>query len=126
LDPILIKPTLANTQTIVTLKDDLTMATDSSTREELEEYHLKLKDFIKDEKAVKTTKRSLHNVAWGQCSHMLRTKLKGDDESAKIEIDGDVVELLKKIRGVCQQMTTNASLYNSIDEAKKRYYIDMQ
>ena len=98
------------------------MVTEISTREELEEYRLKLKEFLKDKKAVKTTKRSLHNVVWGQCSQMLRTKLKGDDELAKIEIDGDVVELLKKIRGVCRQMTTNESLYDSIDEAKRRYY----
>ena len=60
---------------------------------------------------------------WGQCSHMLITKLKGDDELTKIEINGDVVELLKKIPGVYRQMTTNASLYDSIDEAKKRYYV---
>ena len=54
---------------------------------------------------------------------MFRNKLKGDDELAKIEINGDVVELLKKIRGVCRQMTTNASLYDSINEAKKMYYV---
>lgn len=53
---------------------------------------------------------------------MLRTKLKGDDSLAEIEIDGNVVELLKKIREVCKQMNTNTSLYNLIDEVKKRYY----
>lgn len=62
LEPVLVKPTLANNQAMVTLKDDLTMISESSTREELEEYRLKLKDFLKDEKAVKITKRSVHNV----------------------------------------------------------------
>ena len=102
------------------------MMTDSATREEIEEYRLKLKEYLKDEKAVKTTKRSLHNVVWGQCLHMLRTKLKGDDDFIIIENDGDVVELLKKIRGVCRQTTENASLYDSIDDTKKRYYLCRQ
>jgi len=41
-------------------------------------------------------------------------------------MSGDVVELLKKIRGVCREMTKNASLYGSIDEAKKRYFLYYQ
>ena len=53
-------------------------------------------------KLVKTIKRSLHNVVWGQCSHMLQTKLKGDNELKKIDLDGDVVALLKQIRGACR------------------------
>jgi len=57
---------------------------------------------------------------------MLRTKLQGDKDFIKIETSGDVVELLKKIRGVCREMTTNASLYDSIDEAKKRYFLYYQ
>jgi len=71
---------------------------------------------------MKTIKRSLRNVVWGQCSQILRTKLKGGDELKRIEIDGDEVELLKNIRGVCRQMTTNVPLYDSIDETKRRYY----
>ena len=53
---------------------------------------------------------------------MLSTKLKDDDSVPKIEVDGDVVEILKKNWGVYRQMTTNASLYDSIDEAERRYY----
>ena len=48
--------------------------------------------------------------------------MRGDEYLIKIEINGDVVKLLKKIGGVCRQMTTPASLYNSIDKAKKCYY----
>jgi len=120
--PDLTKTTLSNTKTTLTLKDDTVIVTDSATTEDIEEYRLKLKQYLKDKNAVKTTKRFLHNIAWGQCSHILRTKLKDDDALKKIETDGDVVELLKKIRGVCRQMTSNASIYDSIEEAKKRYY----
>jgi len=57
---------------------------DSVSTEEIEEYKIKLKEFLKDEKAVRTTKCLLHNVVWGQCSYMLRTKLKGDKDFIKI------------------------------------------
>jgi len=77
-------------------------------------------------KAIKTTKRSLHTIVWDQCSNTLRTKLKGYNELANIEVKRDIVELLEKIRGVCCQLTTNVSLYDSIDEAKKRCYTYMQ
>jgi len=57
---------------------------------------------------------------------MLRTKLKGDEDFIKTETSGDVVELLKNIRDVCKEMTTNTSLYDSTDEAKKRYFLYYQ
>jgi len=50
----------------------------------------------KTKKAVKAIKRSLHNVVWGQYSHMLKPKLRGDNELKQIILDGDVVALLKK------------------------------
>ena len=61
-EPVLVKLILANIQLTATLKYDSTMITDSSTRENLEDYCLKLRDFLKDKKAVKTRKRSLYNV----------------------------------------------------------------
>jgi len=124
--PTLIKPSFSNTKTQVTLKNNSKIMTDSAWREEIEEYKIKLKEYLKEEKAVRTTKRLLHNMVWGQCSHMLRTKLQGEEDFIKIETSSDVVELLKKIRGVCREMTTNASLYDSIDEAKKRYFLYYQ
>jgi len=95
------EPKLATTEEVITLKDDSKMKISSSTTEELEEFRIKIKEYLKDVKSVKTIKRSLHNMTWGQCSHMLQIKLKGDDELKKIELEGDVVALLKKIRGAC-------------------------
>ena len=40
----------------------------------------------------------------------------------QIEINVDIVKLLKKTQGACCQMDTNASIYNSLDETKNRYY----
>ena len=47
---------------------------------------------------------------------MMRTKLKGNEKFEEVELNGDVVELLKMIRGTCREMTTNASLHDAIDE----------
>ena len=52
----------------------------------------------------------------------MRTKLRGKDDFEKVKLSGNVVELLKMVRGTCREMTTNASLYDAIDESKKRYY----
>jgi len=38
--PVLVKPRLANTKTEATLKDDTTLITESSIREEIEEFRL--------------------------------------------------------------------------------------
>jgi len=92
--PVLIKPTLVNKRTDVTLKDDSKIMMDSAAREDVKEYRLKLKEYIKDERQVKATKRSLPNMVLGQCLHMLRTNLRDDDDFTNIKINGDVVELL--------------------------------
>jgi len=74
--PVLTKPTLVNKRIEVTLKDDSNIMIYSATKEDVDEYRLKLKEYIKDKRSIKTTKRSLHNVLWGQCSHMLCIKLR--------------------------------------------------
>ena len=40
----------------------------------------------------------------------------------QIEKDGDVVALLKVVRGISREMITNASLYDAIDKSKRKYY----
>ena len=100
--PVLTKLILVNTRIEVILKHDSKIMTDSATRENLEKYRLKLKEYIKYEMSIKETKRSLHKAVWVQCSHMLRTKLRGDNDIINIEKDGDIIELLKRIRFVCR------------------------
>ena len=121
-ESILVNPTLSDEKTTYILKDNSEMVQESLTREEVEEYKIKLKEYLRDEKVAKTVKRLLHNAVWGQgsymlsrlgqCSHILRTKLKGNKSLLKVKLEGDVIELLKMIRSVRRKMTTNASLYN--------------
>ena len=45
---------------------------------------------------------------------------KGNFES--VELSSNVLELLKMVQGTCDKMTTNASLYDAINESKRRYH----
>ena len=51
--PVLTKPKLAGKKETMILKDGDTRTIDSSSQEEIEEYKIKLKEYLKDEKAVK-------------------------------------------------------------------------
>ena len=64
--PILIKPTLSSKKETLVLENKEVCTIETSTQEEIEEFKIKLKEFLKDEKAVKTIKRSLHSMVWGQ------------------------------------------------------------
>ena len=90
---------------------------DMDTVEE-EEFRYKAKAYAKESAAFKSTVRSLFNVIWGQCSQMMKRKLKGDENMKKVEKDGNAAELLKMIRGVSREIDMNASIYDAIDEAK--------
>ena len=61
---------------------------------------------------------SLYNIITGKCSKLMLSKRKGKRKMIQIEKDADVVELLKFIREISRMMSTNASMYDSLDEAK--------
>ena len=82
------------------MKNGDTRDIEVSSQEEIEEFKIKLKEYLKDDKSIKTIKRSLHNVVWGQYLHMMQTKLRGNQNFEKIELSGDVMELLKMVRGM--------------------------
>ena len=121
--PVLTKPNLTSKNKTSTFEGGVTRIVTTLSQEEIEEYNIKLKEFLKDEKAVKTIKRLLHNVIWGQCLQMMQTKLRGNEKLEQVDLDDDVVELLKMVQGACREMTTNASLHDAVDETKRRYYI---
>ena len=89
---------------------------------EREAYRCEVKNYAKECATLKTTMRSLFNVVTGQCSKMMKSKLKGEDTYKKIEEDGDVTSLLRLIRTTSRQVNTNESVYNAIDEAVGKYY----
>ena len=79
----------------ITVNDDGTTTTTISKFEEMT-YTERIKQWIRDDKSLKTTIRSLHNIVWGQCSRLIKNQLMMEKNFNDIEKDGDVTELLKK------------------------------
>ena len=89
---------------------------------ERDSYRCEVKNYTKETAALKTTKRSLFNVVTGQCSKLMKSKLKGESTFEKVEEDGDIASLLKLIRKISREVNTNESVYDAVDEAVGRYY----
>jgi hypothetical protein len=78
--------------------------------------------WIKETKSLQTTIQSLYNIVWVQCSKLMCNKVRAVKDFRDIENKGDVTRLLLEIRGVSHQLEANMSVYNSLDEAKKKFY----
>jgi hypothetical protein len=89
-------------------------------------YQEQIKQWIKDTNSLTATTQSLYNIVWGQCSKLMRNKLCAVQNFQKIETDGDVTALFKEIRGISHQLESNTSVYDSLDEAKRRFYLYKQ
>ena len=53
---------------------------------------------------------------------MMISRMADGEKMKQVKKDGNVVRLIQIIRGISREMTTNAPLYDAIDEAKRRYY----
>jgi hypothetical protein len=85
-------------------------------------FHERVKQRIKETNSLKATTQSLYNVVWGQCSKLMQNKLKAVPNIQTLENEGNVTTLLKEIRGISHQLESNTSIYDSLDEAKRRFY----
>ena len=64
-------------------------------------YQLKLKEYIKEKRALNMALKSLWAVIWDQCSTLIRTKLEKRKDIKDLKKSGNVVELLKYIQQAC-------------------------
>ena len=101
--------------------DDGTVTKITSKFEEMK-YTENVKQWIRDDKSLKATIRSLYNIVWGQCSKLMKNKITMAKNFSTFESKGDVTELLKEVRRVSLQIETNTSVYDAMDEAKSLYY----
>ena len=81
-----------------------------------------IKQWIRDDRSLEATTRSLYNIVWGQCSKQVRNKVKMSNIFEKIKEKGDATSLLKEIRSVMLQIETNTSIYDATDKAKSIIY----
>jgi hypothetical protein len=108
---------IATTVTIVDGKEVKTLSKFDETV-----FQEQVKQWIKDSTSLKATLRSMYNIVWGQCSRLMQNKLRAIAHFQTIENDGNVTELLKEIRGVSHQLEANTSVYDSLHEAKRKFY----
>ena len=85
-------------------------------------YSERIKQWIRDDRSLEMTVRSLYNIVWGQCSKLMKNKLTMAKNFGNFEDKGDVTELLKDIRRISLQIETNTSIYDALDEAKTIFY----
>ena len=64
-------------------------------------YQLQLKEYIKEERSLKVSLKSIWAVIWGQCSTSIRTKLEKRKDMKELKKNANVVELIKYIQQAC-------------------------
>ena len=89
-------------------------------------YNEEVKQWIKDNKILKATIQSLYNIVWGQCSRLMKNKLKTVKDFQNMENSGNVTTLLKEIRAISHQLEASTSIYDYLHEAKRKFYLYKQ
>ena len=86
-------------------------------------YTKRIKNWIKAMDGLDSTLRSLFNIVWDQCNKLIQNKLKSSITFEAMDINRDVTWLLKEIRSISHQLEASISLYDSVDEVKRAYYL---
>ena len=63
---------------------------------------------------------------WGQCNKSLQNKLKANPKYRTFGDDSDVATLLVEIKPLSNKIEEKTSMYESLDEAKIKFYYRYQ
>ena len=85
-------------------------------------YREEMKIYVTRKDRLEALTTSLYNIAWGQCSHIMRDKLRATSSFSTIEEAADAASLLKEIRGICHQIEPTSCIYDSIDELQRQFF----
>ena len=66
-------------------------------------YQLQLKEYIKEERSLKVSLKSIRAVIWGQCSTFICTKLEKQKDMKELKKNANVAELIKYIQQACMK-----------------------
>lgn len=69
---------------------------------------------------------TLFDAIVGQCSPLLRSKMKALENWTIMESQSEVGKLLKEIKSITHQFQANICIYKALDETKRQYYIFKQ
>ena len=89
-------------------------------------YREEIKAYVSKMDRLKHTETALYNIVWGQCSRLMKNKLQADENFEDIEEDHNVSGLLKGIRSLCHQIDNNVSVYESLDDLLRQFYLYRQ
>ena len=115
-EPTIVTPTETIEQEIINVQGITTVIPLSKFQETV--YNEEIKLWIKDTKRLKASLTSLYNIVLGQCSKLMQNKLIAVENFSDIQLKCNVTKLLNSIRGISNQMDTNTSVYDALDEAK--------
>ena len=85
-------------------------------------YKEEVRQYIKEKRKLDTTLVSLYNVVWGQCSKLLKNKLKSNPKYSSFDDSCNVVSLLKEIKTLSNQLEENISSYDALHQAKAKFF----
>jgi len=78
------------------------------------------------EDRLASTTKTLYNIAWSQCSKLLRNKQKLGPNFDRIEDSGDVAGLLRAIRGISYKIDPNQYIYDALDKLQRQFFLYKQ
>ena len=124
--PVVPKPTLPTYEVIEKDKDGNDVVVEKSTDFEKAVFSEKVKMWIKEEANLESTVQSLITIIIEQCSELMQNRLLAENNYELIIKTRNISLLLKAIRAISSQVETNISIYDAVDEAKRRYYRSYQ
>ena len=75
---------------------------------------------------MKQTETGLYNIVWGQYNRLMNNKLQTNPHFQDIEDGHDISGLLKAIRVLCHRIDNNISIYESLDDLLRHFYLYRQ
>lgn len=89
---------------------------------DLDIYREEVKAFVTEKRRLEATTTALYNIAWSQCSQLMRDKLKAVAGYKQINEDCDISGLLQEIRSICHQVERNICIHDSLDELQRQFF----
>ena len=124
--PSIPKPKMGTTKTKYKDTTEIELVKEETTDFDKTVFAEKVKIWIKEEAALESTLQSLMTIIVEQCSELIQNRLQAEKNYEIMLNSRDVVGMLKAIRAISSQVETNISIYDAVDEAKRRYYRSYQ
>ena len=126
-----IAKTIKNSGDMTSLTEDLVLPTipepgepssDSTSEFKKEVWRTRVKSYVSRYEILESNLKAVYTVVWGQCSTMMRTKVKTSPDFKEHNAAKDCIWLLTAIKGVMLQFEGQHDLVLSLDDAVEKLY----